>query len=203
LTAAPAGRKPATSSSDISFVTTVVPSVFQPAAASAVPAVAQPRWQPPEHGRMKCNVDEAFSSQRNKMGVDICIHDKDGVFILARTVTFSDVYPVDIGEALSLYHTLQWVNDMHLDNIYFEVDSKTTKDALYSGREDITEFGNIIEASRSLLSSKFTNSRVEFVRRQANVVTHTLAGETTFLASHTIYFHILSCIETLITNEML
>ena len=54
---------------------------------------------------------------------------------------------------------------MHLDNIDFEVDSKTTKDAIYSDREDITEFENIITASRSLLSSKFTNSRVEFVRR--------------------------------------
>jgi hypothetical protein len=92
---------------------------------------------------------------------------------------------------------------MHLDNMDFKVDSEITKDALYSGREDITKVGNIITASRSLLSSKFANSRVEFVWRQANVVAHTLAGEATFLASPAIYFHIPNCIETLITNEML
>ena len=91
---------------------------------------------------------------------------------------------------MSLYHALQWASDMHLDNIDFEVDSKTTKDTLYSGREDITEFGNIITASR-----------VEFVRRQVNVVAHTLAREATFLASSAIYFHIPNYIETLIINE--
>lgn len=100
--------------------------------------------------------------------------------MLARTISFIGVYPVDIGEALDLYHALQWVSDMHFDNIDFEVDSKTTKNGLYSGWEDITEFGNIIIASRSLLLSKFTNSRVEFVRRQANVVAHTLAKKPHF-----------------------
>jgi hypothetical protein len=147
LTAAPAGIQPAAASSDIFVVTTVVPSVFLPTAASAIPAAAQPRWQPPEHGRMKCNIDAALSIQRNKTGVSICIRDEDGVFVLDRTVTFIGVYLVDIGEALGLYHALQWASDMHLDNIDFEVDSKTTKVALYSGLEDITEFGNIITTS--------------------------------------------------------
>ena len=121
-----AGVQPTAVSTDFSVVTAVVPAVFQPAAASAaasavpaaasaVPAAVQPRWQPPEHGCMKCNVDAVFSSQRNKTGVGICIRDEDGFFVLARTVTFIGVYPVDIGEALGLYHALQWASDMHLD----------------------------------------------------------------------------------------
>jgi len=92
---------------------------------------------------------------------------------------------------------------MQLDNIDFEVDSKTTKDAVYLGREDISKLGNIITVSRVLLFSKFNNSRVEFARRQANVVAHTLAGEATFLANPVFYFHIRNCIETLIINDML
>jgi len=207
LTAAPAGMQPTAVSGAIPVITAAATSVSQPAAASAAasaaPAAAQTRWQPPKHGRMKCNVDAAFSSHRNKTGIGICIREEGGVFVLARTVSFIGVYPVDIGETLGLYQALQWASDMHLDNIDFEVDSKTIKDALYSGREDITEFGNIITASWSLLSSKFTNSRVEFVQRQAKVVAHTLARGATFLASPTIYFHIPNCIETLITNEML
>lgn len=44
---------------------------------------------------------------------------------------------------------------------------------------------------------------VEFVRRQVNVVAHTLAGEATFLASSVTYFVMPSCVETLIINDML
>ena len=62
-----------------------------------------------------------------------------------------------------------------MDNIDFEVDSKITKDAFTASRDDISEFGHIAEASRSMFHSKFSNSRVELVRRQANVVAHTLA----------------------------
>ena len=95
---ASAGVQPTAVSTYFSVVTAAVPAVFQPAAASStasyvlaaasvVPAAVQPRWQPPEHGRMKCNVDAAFSSQRNKTGVGICIRDEDGVFVFARTDT--------------------------------------------------------------------------------------------------------------------
>lgn len=30
--------------------------------------------------------------------------------------------PVDIGEALGLYHTIQWIHDLPLTNVDFEVD---------------------------------------------------------------------------------
>lgn len=141
----------------------------------AAPVSARLKWQPPAPGRMKSNIDAAFSGQRNRTGIGICLRDEGGVFVLAKTISYIGVYSVDIGEALGLHLALQWVSDMQLDNIDFEVDSKTTKDGIYSGREDIYDLGNIITASRTLLLSKFVNSRVEFVRRQANVVAHTLA----------------------------
>jgi hypothetical protein len=141
------------------------------------------RWKAPAQGRMKCNIDAAFSDLRNRTGISICLRDEGGVFVLAKTISFYGVYSVDIGETLGLYHALQWVSDMQLNNIDFEVDYKSPRDAIYSGREDISELGDIITASRALLSSKFNNSRVEFARRQANVVAYTLAGEATFHAS--------------------
>ena len=54
-----------------------------------------------------------------------------------------------------------------------------------------------------LVSSPFVNSRVEFVRRQANGVAHSLAKEATLLASPATYYDIPYCIESLIINEML
>lgn len=64
-----------------------------------------------------------------------------------KTINFACVYSVDVDEALGFHHTLQWASDMQLDSIDVDVDSKTIKDTLYFGREDIYEFGNIITAS--------------------------------------------------------
>jgi len=79
---------------------------------------------------------------------------------------------------------------MQFDNIDFEIDSKITRNVFHSARDDISEFGYIIASCRSLFNSHFTNFRVEFARRQTNVVAHALAGEATFLASPAIYFNI-------------
>jgi hypothetical protein len=57
-------------------------------AAPNVPFVAQLRWQAPEHGCMKCNIDAAFFSHRNRTDIDIYIRDEGGVFVLAKTVSF-------------------------------------------------------------------------------------------------------------------
>jgi len=90
-------------------------------------------WQPPMLGRLKCNIDAAFSVPRNRTSIGICIRDEHGVFVLAKTVSFEGVYAVEVGEALGLFHALQWTSDMQMDNIDFEVDSKVTKDAFTSG----------------------------------------------------------------------
>jgi hypothetical protein len=176
-------------------------------AAVHTPSVAAIRdqlsWKPPAQGRFKCNIDATFSSSHNRTGIGICIRDEEGIFVLAKTVRFARVYDVEVGEALGLFHAIQWTSDTRMENIDFEVDSKVTKDAFSHRREDISEFGNIVSASRSLFNSKFSNSRVEFVRRQANAVAHNLAREVTLLASPVTYYAIPNCIESLIINEML
>jgi len=61
----------------------------------------------------------------------------------------------------------------------------------------------ILFQCKRLFTSQFTNSRVEFNRRQANEVAHALAGEAALSASPAIYFHIPNCINDIIINEML
>jgi len=108
-----------------------------------------------------------------------------------------------VGEALGLHLALQWLSDMQFDSVDFETDSKLTYYAFLSNRNDTSKFGCIISSCRSLFTTSFSNSRVEFVRRQANDAAHVLAREDTLLASSIIYFEISNCIETLIINEML
>lgn len=91
---------------------------------------------------------------------------------------------------------------MLLDNVDFETDSKLTYDAFLATRNDTFEFGCIISSCRSLFSSFFSNSSVEFVRRQINEVAHALAREVALLISPAVYFDIPEYIETLIINEM-
>jgi len=89
---------------------------------------------------------------------------------LAKVVSFSCIYSINVGEALGLHSAMQWLSDMQFDNVDFETNSKITRDAFHSTQDDISEFGCIIFSCRSLFSFFFTNSRVEFARRQENVV---------------------------------
>jgi ribonuclease HI len=161
------------------------------------------RWQPPTRGRVKCNVDAAFSDQFNKTGIGICLRDEDGTFILAQTIPISPKCPVAVGEALALHKALEWLSDMSFDSVDFCSDSKTITDAFNQNRVDVTETGHILSDCRRLFTSHFTNSKVEFSRRQANEAAHILAGAATLLASPIIYYHIPRCIENVIINEML
>jgi len=92
---------------------------------------------------------------------------------------------------------------MQFDNVDFATDSKVTVDAFISTRNDLSEFGCIISSFRSLFHNLFSNSRVEFVRRQADAVAHTLAREATRSTNPAVYYDIPTCIETIIINEML
>jgi len=156
----------------------------------------------PSCGRLKCNIDASLSIYQNRTGISLSTDD-EGNFMLAKTMDFAAVHAVDVGEALGLYHALEWLSDMQLDDIEFEVDSRTTQLAFYARKDDVSEFSNVITACRGIFSTKFTNSRVEFIRRQSNEVVHVLVGEAALVASPTIYYHAPLCIDNLIFNEKL
>ena len=108
--------------------------------------MASDRWQRPQRGRLKCNVDASFSNQLNRTGIGICIRDDEGTFVLAQTIPLSPVYSVAVGEALGLFHALQWLSDMQFDDVDVVLDSKITIDAFHHRQVDVTEFGQVISA---------------------------------------------------------
>ncbi|KEH42726.1 hypothetical protein MTR_1g074240 [Medicago truncatula] len=59
------------------------------------------------------------------VGIDICIRDDQGEFVMAKTDCFSPLCDVDVGEAVGLHTTLQWVVNLHYDDVDFVSDSKT------------------------------------------------------------------------------
>jgi ribonuclease HI len=152
---------------------------------------------------LKCNIDASFSNSLDRTGIGVCIRDDEGSFVLAKTIHFSPKCSVPLGEALGLLYALQWLRDLRKDNIDFVSDSKIVTEAFHLQRPDVTKFGQVMSVIRSLFTSSFTNSRVEFSRRQANEVAHALARVAPFSASPTIYIDVPHCIERIIINEML
>ncbi|XP_024628858.1 uncharacterized protein [Medicago truncatula] len=64
-------------------------------------------WQKPTSGRYKCNVDAVFSSNFNRTGIGICIHDEEGAFVLAKMTSFPCLHQVTVGEAMGLFEAFQ------------------------------------------------------------------------------------------------
>ncbi|XP_058752178.1 uncharacterized protein LOC131625327 [Vicia villosa] len=99
------------------------------------------RWEKPQEGRFKCNIDAAFS--HNKVGFGACIRDELGNFIVARTEWFSPCTDVVIGEALGLLKAVNWVHDMGYDNMDFELDAKRVVDSVTNPRPNDSDLGAI------------------------------------------------------------
>ncbi|GAU41379.1 hypothetical protein TSUD_398160 [Trifolium subterraneum] len=75
-------------------------------------------------GRVKCNIDASFLANSDKVGIGICIRDEHGAFILAKTEWLNPKSEVRIGETLDLLSALDWVHELQLGPVDFELDSK-------------------------------------------------------------------------------
>jgi len=65
------------------------------------------KWKKPICVRLKCSIDLCFSASTNKLGICTCIRDEEGCFVLAKTMWFTLLCSVDVGEDLGLYHAIQ------------------------------------------------------------------------------------------------
>jgi len=137
------------------------------------------------------------------MDVGVCIRDEDGCFVRAKTMWLTPLCSVDIGEVLGLHHAIRWVHELQLKNVDFEVDSKLAADYFNRGNGDITEFGVIMDCNMHYCSFYLPNSHVEFSKRQANGVAHKLAKTSLSESSFRIFDYVPTCINDLISNEML
>lgn len=84
-----------------------------------------------------------------------------------------------------------------------EPNSKGVVDSLNSNKLDESAFCAITEDCKYFFSPFFTNSNVEFIRRQVNEVVHNLVRVAMSLVSLHIFTDIPTSIQNLIVNEML
>lgn len=90
---------------------------------------SQMEWQSPNSGSLKCNTDAALFQDFNSTGIGLCIRDHIGGFILGKTkYRFSPLLRVHEGEAYALLQAILWVQDLMLQHVVFETNSKLVAD---------------------------------------------------------------------------
>jgi hypothetical protein len=122
--------------------------------------------------------------------------------VLAKDDYRTPICDVRVGEALGLSSALDWVHNLNLGPVDFELDSKLVLDSFNSNKVDVTEFGKIIPHRKRLFSSFYPNSNIKFVMRQVNKIAHNLTKTATCVASSKILIEIPSYIEHLLINKM-
>jgi ribonuclease HI len=98
------------------------------------------------------------------------------------------------GEAVALLEAIHFANVNRWDRVVFESDSSTLVQALSSPGHGDSEFSAIVSSIIYQLSLH-SNFEVKFVRRQANMVAHSLARVACSWVSHRIFDSYPSCIE--------
>ncbi|GAU28887.1 hypothetical protein TSUD_293390 [Trifolium subterraneum] len=132
------------------------------------------RWEKSSLDWVKCNVDVAFVSGSGRTSMGLCFRDNSGHFMSGMTQWQQTVISFVEGEAWALLLAMEEARHRGLNRVQFESDSKVLIEAIHMKRRGNSEFLSIVHDILSLMSS-FINFEVKFVRRQANLVAHTLA----------------------------
>ncbi|XP_073278711.1 uncharacterized protein [Primulina huaijiensis] len=146
------------------------------------------RWMKPPDPSMKCNVDAALFKEQRAVGFGAVVRDSIGTFMVSRSSMRNGWLEVKEAEALALLEAMQWTSSFELQDVIFESDSKTVVNAITSKNVDYTEFGSIICGCCQLIDAH-PSFKIQHVRRQANMVAHTLARAAISLANPFITYH--------------
>jgi ribonuclease HI len=106
------------------------------------------------------------------------------------------------GESIALLEALKVMSQRGYSHVIFETDSKNVVDAIYHFRGGVSEFSSFVSNINSLLSCN-QNFMVKFVKRQANMVAHTLARAAISWSRRCTFETLPICITPLLNNEMI
>ncbi|XP_058733989.1 uncharacterized protein LOC131605677 [Vicia villosa] len=158
------------------------------------------QWNPPPNGFFKCNVDAGFNRQLGTTKRGWCLRDDHGDFIIAGTAWDGGTLSILEAGALALKEAIQGVITQHLGHVLFESDSQLVVQSLRSNAHGTSEF-NFIISSIKLLLLDFPHFEVKFVKRQANLVAHTLAKAANSWTRRMLFDEIPPCIFSHLNNE--
>jgi ribonuclease HI len=130
------------------------------------------------------------------------LRDHEGRFVAAETTWLAGSYSIMEGEALALHEALKAMHIRGISQVVFESDAKSVVDALHYYRGGNSEFSLLIGHINNLLLSS-PNFSVKFIKRQANMVAHTLARVAVSWPSRCSFETLPLCIQSILMNEMI
>ncbi|XP_058785019.1 uncharacterized protein LOC131659924 [Vicia villosa] len=157
-------------------------------------------WNPPDTGWLKCNVDAGFNHIHGTTNRGWCVRDNRGRFILAGTAWDSNFRSIVEAEALALKEAILDAIANQFEKVIFESDSQKVVQAIHSKHCGNSEFSLLILSIQSLLQL-YVNFEVKFVKRQANMVAHSLAKTAYSWPRRNVFNLPPPCIEFLLINE--
>jgi ribonuclease HI len=160
------------------------------------------QWQKPSERWYKCNIDAGFHRERNKTSGGWCLRDHTGMFVAAGTSWLEGVCSVIEGESIALLHALNELVQRGVSHAIFETDSKSLVDAIQHIHVGVSDFSLIVRRINNVLSLN-PNFMVRFVKRQANIVAHTLARAAISWPRRCNLDSLPLCISSLLHNEII
>jgi ribonuclease HI len=125
-----------------------------------------------------------------------------GRFVMAETTWLNGNYSVIEGEAIALLEALKAMEQRRISHVIFETDCKSVVDAIQHFRGGVSDFSLLISNIKYLLDFH-NNFVVKFIKRQANMVAHSLARAAISWSSRCSFETLPICISELLINEMI
>ncbi|PNX88646.1 cytochrome p450 [Trifolium pratense] len=133
-----------------------------------VPLLSKDRWEKPRLEWLKCNVDAGRTT------ISACFRNSSGEFTTELTKWQQVILSIDEGEVWALLQAMKEAKHKGFEQVQFESDSQLLVEAIRTKRRDNSEFLSIVN-DIILIKLSCANFEVKFIRRQVNLVAHTLA----------------------------
>lgn len=132
-----------------------------------------PRWYPPPMDVYKLNTDAAVFKS-HQIGCGGVVRDSVGEVVMATSKLMDGIVDPEVAEALSARHGMQTALEAGYSALILEVDCVKLFNYLKAGRSESSPFGRVVQDILNL-AAHCSCIRYSHVRRQGNVVAHTLA----------------------------
>jgi hypothetical protein len=134
------------------------------------------KWSPPPCEFLKINTDGAFYNSSHTGGWGFTVRDNTGMLLAAGAGNLEHVSNALHAEALALLHAVKFSTQLGYNQVIFEMDSATLKQAISSKEYDLAPLGAIFQEIKFHLSAPFEAVKFNVCLRSYNNAAHCLAA---------------------------
>ncbi|KAM3241082.1 hypothetical protein ACQJBY_054237 [Aegilops geniculata] len=141
---------------------------------TSTPPTQRARWEPPESGWLKANVDGAMSRSRQGGGGGVVFRDEDGAFRGADAVFLPDITSAEVAELLACMRAVELALQRGVPKLHLETDCLNVARKLNEQDRNLSSVGILVEEIK-MMATNLGEFRATWVRREANKAAHEIA----------------------------